>query len=81
LRPVENPAKGRDLNKQIALRDDPPGPAGAHDLFLRNDVASPLDQDRQDLERARSGRDRDEIAIGVATEQPAAGAVEAKVPK
>jgi hypothetical protein len=34
LRRIEDPAKGRDLNEQIALRDHSPGPAGAHDLFL-----------------------------------------------
>ena len=81
LRRVEDPAKSRDLNEQIALRDHRPGPAGAHDLFPRNDIASSLDQGRQDLERARSDRDRYEDAVGVASEQPAAGAVEAKFPK
>jgi hypothetical protein len=81
LRRIEDPAKGRGLNEQIALRDHRPGPAGAHDLFLRNDIASSLDQGRQDLECARPDRDRDEDAIGVAPDQPAAGAVEAKYPK
>jgi hypothetical protein len=78
---VEDPAKGRDLNEQIALRDHCPGPACAHDLYLRDDVASSLDQGRQDLERARPYRDRDEFTVGFTPEQPAAGAVEAKFPK
>src|SRR5215472_15906675 len=81
LRRVEDPAKGRDLNEQIALRYHRPGPAGAHDLFFRNDVASSLDQGPQNLERARPDRDWDEDAVGVAPEQPAAVAVEAKFPK
>src|SRR5215472_14134524 len=81
LRRIEDPAKGRDLNEQITLRDHRPGPAGAHDLFLRNHFASSLDQGSQDLERARPDRDRDEHTAGVAPEQSAAGAVEAEFSK
>src|ERR1700730_16655640 len=52
LRRAEDLAERRGLNEQIPLRYHSPGPAGAHDLFLRNDVAASLDQRPQDLERA-----------------------------
>jgi hypothetical protein len=79
LPPIEDPAKGRDLNKQIILLDHRLGPHGGDDLFLRNDVASSLDQSGENVERSRPDRDRDEGTVVIAPEQPAAKAVEAKL--
>jgi hypothetical protein len=57
------------------------GPDGGHDFFLRNDGASPLDQHREEVERARPDHNRREVAMLVAPEQPAAGALGAKLHK
>ena len=81
MRPVEDPAKDRDLNEEIALGDYSPRPARADHLFFWNDVAASRDQGRQNLERPRPERDRHKDAIVVAPEQPTASAVKAKFPE
>src|SRR6516165_7211582 len=55
---IEDRAERRDLNEEITLRDSHLRPDGGHDLFLRNGVASPFNQQGEKVERPRPDRDR-----------------------
>ena len=76
---VEDRAKRRDLNEEVALLDRHPGPDGRHDLFLRNDVAASFNQHGEKVERARPDHDRREGTMVVEPEKPAAGAIQPEV--
>ena len=78
---IQDRTKRRNLNEEITLLDRRLGPDGGHYLFLRNDVASSVDQRSQQIERAPSDRDPRESATVVTPEQPAASAVEPKIRK
>jgi hypothetical protein len=48
---IECSTKRRDMDRQIAVLDDSSWPDSSKNLFLRQKVAAPLQQQRKDVER------------------------------
>src|ERR1700730_11084677 len=57
---IENAAKRRDLDREVAVLDHHSRPDGGDDLALRDETARPLDQHTEQIERPRADRDRAE---------------------
>jgi len=65
---VENPAKCGDLHVEIAVLDRGSGPDRGNDLGPRDELARPLDQHAEDVERTRTHRQWRENAALVSSE-------------
>lgn len=73
---VENPAKSGDLHVETVIFDDTLRPRRGNDLVSHDEIARPLDQHTENIERPRADRHRDKDASLVALEQAAAATVE-----
>jgi hypothetical protein len=63
--PIEDAAKRRDLDREVAVLDHHSRPDGGDDLALRDETARPLDQHTEQIERPRADRDRHENTAGI----------------
>jgi hypothetical protein len=74
---IENAAERCDLDGQVVVFDHRSRPDSGNDFVLQDEVAVPLDQYTEHIERARADRDRNENTAGITPAQ--AAPVEAKV--
>jgi hypothetical protein len=75
---VEGATERQDLDRQVTVRDYNTRPDGSHDLVFRNEVAMPLDEHAEYVERARPDRHRNKSALLVGPKQTAAPPIETK---
>src|SRR4029077_19042775 len=72
---IEDPAKRRDLHRDIGALDDP-RPDGVQDLILRDEVPMAVDQQTEEVECARPDGDRSKGAVFILAQQTAVAPVE-----
>jgi hypothetical protein len=75
---VEDPAQRSDLDSQVTVFDNGSAPHGGDDLVFRDQLAAPLKQERQDVERPRAEPHRNLSAVLAPPEQPTTAPVEPK---
>ena len=73
---VQDAAQGGDLDRQIVLFDDGSRPDGGHDVVFRDQLPLAGRQQSEQIERARTERNRNGVAGVIEPEQ--ATAVEAE---
>src|SRR5215471_2319941 len=66
---IEHPAKRRGLHSQVTVIDHGLRPDSGEEIVFRDDLTGPLDQHSENIERARTDRDRDERAIIIAPKE------------
>jgi hypothetical protein len=76
---VQDAAERRDLDRKVSLFHRGTGPNGGHDLILRYEVATAVDQFAQDIDGTRAKVDRFELTLLRTSEQPTRAAVEAEL--
>jgi hypothetical protein len=76
---VENPAKCGNLHVEIAVFDRGPGPDRSDDLGPQNELARPLDQHTENVERPGTHRQWCENAVLILSEQDADPPVETEL--
>ena len=74
---VQDAAQGGDLDRQIVFFDDGSRPDGGHDLVFRDQLPLAARQQSEQIERARTERNRDGVARVIEPEQAAAIEAEA----